>query len=672
MKHPQFPLRNLLICLAALLLLAASAIGCDPANPPASSESAESTTAGNSIPEDISSADPTETAEPPAESTDTESTADSDTTDSPAGTTQKPAESTTREPETTQKPAETTQKPAETTQKPAETTQRPAVTTQKPAETTQRPAVTTQRPPETTQRPAETTQKPEETTREPETTRPPEIPTEPTPSKHISAHGILQVNMEEIFKISDYTDSNGVHCRVVQGGCTDGTYYYVGLNNGIKTSDSVTAILKYEIATGTLVKVYEDLRVAHCNDMEYNKDTNEILVVHNEPERWFVSIFDADTMERKRVVTLGNGAIEIYSLAYDPYEQCYWVGLSYGFNFAKLDLNFNQIGEIYIGVNTGYVKQGIDCDDKYIYFQQYKNNAIIVYDKTGAFVREIPLPKTSYEAENIFHIGDTFYIGYYKSRAGGMLYKTTLKQLTASDASVTMTEFITVPQRTDANGVFYKIGQGSCSDGTYLYLLMNNDNKAGYFSSLHKIDPRTGETVKIIDGIQSGSSNDITYNPNTKELIIATDNPDKNKIVIIDAETLTVKETKTLDLSLYCIAYDSARNGYWVGICKTYNFAFLDASFRQVGATVTGYNSGLTKQAMEYDGEYLYFLQSAQNAIVICEPDGTIIGLPYLKGFPEGATAQNICRIGDTYYIGFYQKDVGCVIYKAEIEIVKS
>lgn len=227
--------------------------------------------------------------------------------------------------------------------------------------------------------------------------------------------------MTELFTISAYTDSNGVYCRVVQGACTDGTYYYVALNDANSSSTgSVSAIHKYDLRTGKLVKTYSGLTVSHCNDLTINHITGEMIAVHNSPDRTVISIFDLETMTLKEKKTL---TLQIYSMAYDPYEGCYWVGISHCYDFAKLDLDFKQVGSIYYGKNTGYTKQGMDVDSKYIYFVQYKTNCIIVYDKSGNYVKQINLSVSSTEAENICHIGDTFYIGYYTSKSGGKLYK---------------------------------------------------------------------------------------------------------------------------------------------------------------------------------------------------------------------------------------------------------
>ena len=164
----------------------------------------------------------------------------------------------------------------------------------------------------------------------------------------------------------------------------------------------------------------------------------------------------------------------------------------------------------------------------------------------------------------------------------------------------------------------------------------------------------------------------------TLSSLIATDNPNKNRIVVIDAATLTVKKDLTIATKTFAIAYDEAQNSYWLTCAGTYDFVRADTDLKQIGDVYAGYNTGYTKQAMDYDGEYLYFLQSGTNAVSIFRKDGVFIGVATFPALtytlPNGATAtassvQSICHVGDTFYIGCYFADYGCVIYECEIDI---
>ena len=488
---------------------------------------------------------------------------------------------------------------------------------------------------------------------------------EPEPSDHISEEHDQIASLTELFKINAHKDANGNNCRVVQGSCTDGTYYYVALNDGKSSSNaSISAILKYDLRTGELVKTYEGMTVSHCNDMTVNPETGELIAVHNSPDRTTISIFDLETLTLKEKKTI---SLEIYSMAYDAFEQCYWVGISYGYNFAKLDLDFKQVGDIYIGKNTGYTKQGMDVDSKYIYFAQYKTNCIIVYDKDGNYVKQINLSVASAEAENICHIGDTFYIGYYTSSSGGKLYKAEILTLKESAIRAEMTKWKTIEQYTDANGNVCKVTQGTCTDGTYLYMMLNNDVKASYSSSLLKIDLATGNVVATAEGFSTGITNDITYNSKTKEILVVHNSPEPKKVTIINAETMAYVETKTLAFNIYALAYDETLDCYWAGLSGCYDFVRLDLNLQKVGNTYTGYASGYTKQGMDCDGKYLYFILSAPNSVAVYKTDGTFVGLVTL---PETAnSAQNICHVGDTFYLGYNVSSAGGILYKVVLHV---
>ncbi len=250
----------------------------------------------------------------------------------------------------------------------------------------------------------------------------PTLPPAPEPADHIGATGTLSLDMQEWATIQPHTDAQDVFCRVVQGSCTDGTYLYVALNDGRdNTRKSVSAICKYELSSGKLVATYDKLNVSHCNDMTYNHDTGELIIVHCMPDGNIISIFDSQTMQLKEKKPL---KLHIYAIAYDPYEKCYWAGVSVDYKFAKLDLSFERIGTSYVGFDSGYVKQGMDVDSKYLYFVQYDQNTIQVYTKDGQYLRQIDLPVTEQEAESICHVGDVFYISYYTFPQGGKIYRT--------------------------------------------------------------------------------------------------------------------------------------------------------------------------------------------------------------------------------------------------------
>ena len=211
-------------------------------------------------------------------------------------------------------------------------------------------------------------------------------------------------------------------CKVIQGGTTDGKYLYVITHNGDKTINAESILQKIDIKTMKTVARSERLRVSHGNDIVYKKNTNELLVVHCYPDGKMVSVFDADTLKFKRKIEL---PISIYCMSYDESLDCYWVGVSGGDTFAKLDVDFKFVKR-YMSQMHDYVTQGMDCDDTYLYFVRYKKNCVIVYTKDGGYVGEYPLTFPG-EPENICHIGDYFYVvGNNSNWSGGVILKVKL------------------------------------------------------------------------------------------------------------------------------------------------------------------------------------------------------------------------------------------------------
>ena len=189
----------------------------------------------------------------------------------------------------------------------------------------------------------------------------------------------------------------------VQGACSDGKYAYFTVMKG-----GVATLAKYDIKTWRFIESKKVSNIGHGNDMTYNSAKGYIAAANNAPYYNIVTLIDPDTLQAIRDVEL---ELDIYSIAYNAARGVYVVGISGGYDFALLDENFEEIGEEpFEGASTGYTRQGCDCDDDYIYFvQSGGRNLITVYDYDGDHVASIPLTNTD-EAENIFHIGSTYYV----------------------------------------------------------------------------------------------------------------------------------------------------------------------------------------------------------------------------------------------------------------------
>lgn len=230
-------------------------------------------------------------------------------------------------------------------------------------------------------------------------------------------------NSITLTKIRDITSIE--NHKVLQGACTDGTNAYVVLENQT-ISPSVDIIRKYNISTWEPVKDSQPLAIDHGNDLCYNSKTGMLVAVHNAPNKTRISFINPETLEVTETKTIGYS---IYSITYNATLDRYVLGISDGFNFVIVDSEFNYVGKRFIiGHVTGYTKQGVDSDDKYIYFVQSGLNCIVVYDWDGNYIKTIFLTGIEDETEAIFHIGPSFYVTFnidYKTH--GAIYKVDIR-----------------------------------------------------------------------------------------------------------------------------------------------------------------------------------------------------------------------------------------------------
>ena len=204
-------------------------------------------------------------------------------------------------------------------------------------------------------------------------------------------------NIEEDASLSEYA--------AAQGSCCDGRYVYVAIQNGS------TTIVKYDLNTFACVDTSDKISgLGHANDLTYNSKEKFIAVANNAPDYDIITLIDPDDYTEIKSVKI---KLDIYSIAYSEKLDCYFVGVSGGYDFARLDKDFNVVKE-YKGVDTGYTRQGCDCDGEYLYFAQSggSGNVIVVYTTDGAYVDTISVDNGD-EIENIFCSGSNFYATFH-------------------------------------------------------------------------------------------------------------------------------------------------------------------------------------------------------------------------------------------------------------------
>ncbi|MBO5293793.1 MAG: hypothetical protein J6B71_00885 [Clostridia bacterium] len=204
----------------------------------------------------------------------------------------------------------------------------------------------------------------------------------------------------------------------VQGGCTDGTYYYYFMI----TNDSVTptkcVILKYDHATQKLISTSNELTLGHANDAAYNPHNNTIVVAEGGSS---YHVIDPDTLTVKNTVTMSSG----WAISYNPQDRVYIIADNSKFYIHNENFEYQKsmtipggmLSDFESGGNMG--SQGLTSDDKYIYYLEYWQNQsnqkdircnIAVFDiHTGALIDRVPL-HMGREVENIIIWNNSFYI----------------------------------------------------------------------------------------------------------------------------------------------------------------------------------------------------------------------------------------------------------------------
>lgn len=202
-----------------------------------------------------------------------------------------------------------------------------------------------------------------------------------------------------------------------QGGTTDGNFIYRAL---VEDDSKPTKLQKIDL-TGTLVQERTIDVLGHANDMCYCSKDGLLYIAHSSSTS---IVYKVDPSTLAVVDTINVGA-SIWGIAYSSVDDVFLLGnvgsayisvYTYEFNFMYRIKPYNPF--------SGLVRQGIACDDNYIYValdnaygtvlgNEY-GSRIMVYTYNGMFIKSIFI--NIKEIEFITVIGRTYYIGTYEGR----------------------------------------------------------------------------------------------------------------------------------------------------------------------------------------------------------------------------------------------------------------
>lgn len=209
----------------------------------------------------------------------------------------------------------------------------------------------------------------------------------------------------------------------MQGGVIANGYLYYA-----QTDDTNATIYKYDLTTKTEV-LSASGNYGHAGDMTYDSTKNLIVVIHggtSETNIWFLSPETLELVSSKTVLTAGRriGAIAYIRDSHEYVLELSKDGVWSNYSFAICDDDFNIKLE-FEPIKNGYLMQGIEYNNNFIYALYAFPNIVVVYDLNGNYVgcHKIDI---STEAEFITFNGDEIIIG---SDGDGIIRKATRKYL---------------------------------------------------------------------------------------------------------------------------------------------------------------------------------------------------------------------------------------------------
>ena len=232
----------------------------------------------------------------------------------------------------------------------------------------------------------------------------------------------IEVSLTKKLAFSRMID--GTHWYM-QGGGSDGTYAYYAVNSGGDSRESATLIYKVDLTTWQIVKTSPPLYMSHANDIAYDPYHRRLIISWCDIEPDKVAVVDPDTLELLETKQIPQ---RHFSIAYCPERHRYVAGKSRTYDLALLDDEFTPVA-LLPGVE-GYVKQGLECDDRYIYFFQTGTDAnwIFVFDWDGVLIHKIIVPMVG-ESENLFVRGDKLICAFTDKDAGELtVYEAALSE----------------------------------------------------------------------------------------------------------------------------------------------------------------------------------------------------------------------------------------------------
>lgn len=195
----------------------------------------------------------------------------------------------------------------------------------------------------------------------------------------------------------------------------------------------------------------------------------------------------------------------------------------------------------------------------------------------------------------------------------------------------------------------YSVGQGTASDGTYVYFAMRNRDDSGAVISKYRLDD--GSFVAKSDVLDLGHANDMTYDFAKNRLVVAHGQSEGKILTIVYPETLEFVEDIKITHGSGAITYCVERGLFAISQGgKTLHI--MDGDLKHIVSYSRTPASGYTAQGMGSDENYVFFPMSgsSDNILEVYDWDGNYVTRITVETVKE---SESLFYINGEYYVSF-------------------
>lgn len=224
----------------------------------------------------------------------------------------------------------------------------------------------------------------------------------------------------------------------------------------------------------------------------------------------------------------------------------------------------------------------------------------------------------------------------------------------------------------------YKIMQGICTDGRYMYAFMEKknqdvDGEKRSMCRVFKVDLTTWEVVSVSEPLKVDHANGVTYNTKTNEIFVTHFYYNSYLISIVDPATMTVTRSFELEHPSRGLAYNVELDQYAVLVYGKSDIVIYDADWKELAYYECAIPN-LGKQSMSWDGKYLYMSYTGaldadtkgSEAFACYDWKGNFCGVFRLYSYYE---LESSIHVNGQTYMAFYHS--GGKFYRLNMETIE-